>query len=65
VFWDISKAFDRVWHKGLIYKLKCISISDRLSSWLSSYLKDKRQRVILPGCRSFLNFIAAGVLVFS
>ena len=27
VFLDISKAFDRVWHEGLIYKIKCISVT--------------------------------------
>ena len=24
VFLDISKASDRVWHKGLLYKVKCM-----------------------------------------
>jgi hypothetical protein len=28
IFCDISKAFDRVWHKGLLYKLKSIGIDD-------------------------------------
>ena len=27
VFFDISKAFDRVWHKGLLVKLKATVIS--------------------------------------
>ena len=27
VFLDIFKAFDRVWHKGLLYKLKCMGIN--------------------------------------
>ena len=30
VFLDISKAFDKVWHKGLLYKLKCRSISGEI-----------------------------------
>ena len=30
VFQDISKAFDRVWHEGLLYKLKFMSISGEL-----------------------------------
>ena len=38
VFLDISKAFDKVWHKGLLYKLEVIGIQDPLLSWLKSYL---------------------------
>ena len=30
VFLDISKAFDKVWHKGLIYELKQNGISGKL-----------------------------------
>ena len=26
VFLDISKAFDRVWHEGLTYKIKCMDV---------------------------------------
>ena len=44
VFCDQSKAFDRVWHDGLLYKLKCIGISRKLLDWFSNYLRNRRQR---------------------
>ena len=44
---DISKAFDKAWHKGIIFKLKQNVISGKLLSVLSDFLKDREQRVIL------------------
>ena len=61
VFCDISKAFDRVAHEGLLCKLKAAGISGNLLSWLSSYLSNRRQRVILPGSQSEQNYMHAGV----
>ena len=61
VFCDVSKAFDRVWHKGLLCKLKAAGITGSLLSWFSSYLSERRQRVILPGTQSDWNYIHAGV----
>ena len=43
VFFDISKAFDRVWHKGLLDKLRGIGCSGKVLSWFSSYLSGRRQ----------------------
>ena len=42
VFCDISKAFDRVWHKGLILKLKRAGINGLLLDWLSNYWTDRK-----------------------
>ena len=43
VFLDISKAFDRVWHDGLIFKLNSYGISGGLLSLIRSfYLEDNR-----------------------
>ena len=61
VFCDVSKAFDRVWHKGLLCILRAAGISGSLLSWFESYLSERRQRVILPGTQSDWNYIYAGV----
>ena len=47
VFCDISKAFDRVWHRGLLFKLESIGVSDSLILWFSFYLAERQQRVVL------------------
>ena len=61
VFCDISKAFDRVWHKGLLFKLKSIGVSDSLLLWFSDYLAERKQRVVLPGAASSWKHKKAGV----
>ena len=38
VFLDISKAFDKVWHKGLIFKFKQNGISGNLLNLLFDFL---------------------------
>jgi len=38
VFCDISKAFDRVWHLGLLYKLKNFGIKGNLYDWFRALL---------------------------
>ena len=45
VFGDISKAFDRVWHRGLLFKLKRIGIDGALLRWFESYLSHRTQRL--------------------
>ena len=49
VFLDISKAFDKVWADGLIFKLKRIGIDGDMIDILSSFLSEREQRVILDG----------------
>ena len=45
VFLDILNAFDKVWHKVIIFKLKQNGISGKLLSALSDFLKDRKHRV--------------------
>jgi hypothetical protein len=61
VFLDISKAFDRVWHAGLLAKLKASGIGGRLIRWLENYLKSRQQRVGINGQFSNWGEIKAGV----
>ena len=61
VFCDISKAFDRVWHKGLIYKLKRVGIRGTLLNWFNNYLSNRKQRVVINSEHSNWTDITAGV----
>ena len=57
---DIKKAFDRVWHNGLMEKL--IFWHPRgLHCWIASFLSDRQQSVVLDGSTSSAKPISAGV----
>ena len=49
VYLDISKAFDRVWHEGLIYKLRRCGVSGNLLSLMKDFLANREQRTVLNG----------------
>ena len=61
VFLDISKAFDKVWHEGLIYKIKSVGISGEVCKLLENYLSGRYQRVVLNGQTSSWRPVLAGV----
>ena len=61
VFLDFSKAFDKVWHSGLIYKLKAIGISGLHLKLIKFYLSNRRQRVVLNNGLSSWEIIPSGV----
>ena len=58
---DIFKAFDRVWHAGLLHKLKSYGISGQIFGLISSFLKNRRIRVVLDGKSSQEYPVNAGV----
>ena len=47
VLFGYVKAFDKVWHVGLIFKLKSVGISDALLQLIKSFLTNRFQRFIL------------------
>ena len=61
VFCDISKAFDRVWHQGLSFKLRKLGINGDLLRWFDNYLTERKQRVVIRGQFSDWGDIMAGV----
>ena len=61
VFLDISKAFDKVWHEGLIFKLKQNDISGELLHILSDFVSSRKQKVALNGQNSSWTNVHAGV----
>lgn len=61
VFCDITKAFDRVWHRGLIFKLKSVGLTGNLLEWLGSYLDKRQQRVCIKSKASSWKQTNAGV----
>ena len=49
VFLDMSKACDKIWHQGLIFKLKSVGVLDSLVNLIESFLSNKFQRFLLNG----------------
>ena len=61
VFLDLSKALDKVWHEGLLYKLKNNGINGNALQLIESFLHNRCQRVVLDGHSSSWLSIRVGV----
>ena len=62
VYFDFAKAFDSVHHDTLLLKLKDkFKINGRLLVFLTNYLKDREQCVVINGCKSEMKPVASGV----
>ena len=60
-FLDMSKAFDKVWHEGLIYKLCSYGVQSKLIDLLKDYLSNRKQSIIINGASSSWIPIKSGV----
>lgn len=58
---DIEKAFDSVWHDGLIYKLNSYGFPKYLIKLVKSFVTDRKFLVAINGTFSSLKCIPAGV----
>ena len=52
LFIDIEKAYDSIWHEGLLYKLKELGIRGRVWEWIKSFLNDRKAVINLAGKRA-------------
>ena len=60
---DISKAFDRAWHAGLLHKLKSYGISGQIFGLICSFLSNRQLQVVLDGKSSQEYPVNVGVLL--
>ena len=61
IFLDFMKAFDKVWHHGLIHKLQACGLFQTSIEWLRSYLSDRSIRVRVDSDLSSSQLIKTGV----
>ena len=62
IFLDFKKAFDTVPHERLMIKLKAHGVDGNILRWIRSWLKSRRQRVVLNGEFSDWSDVVSGVL---
>ena len=61
IFLDFSKAFDKVPHKRLLYKLRHYGIRGKLQQWIGNFLQDRHQQVMVEGATSSPAPVHSGV----
>ena len=61
IYLDFAKAFDRVPHLRLISKLESIGISGNLLGWITDFLSNRKQSVVLNGARSSQRDVTSGI----
>ena len=49
VFFDLTKAFDKVWREGLLLKILESGVSGKMYRWIQCFLHDRSARVKLDG----------------
>ena len=61
LFCDFSKAFDKVWHRGLIHKMNYYGIKGPLIKWFENHLYQRKQKVINRATSSTVCEVFTGV----
>ena len=61
IYLDMAKAFDKVPHEKLLYKLGMVAVRDILLAWLRNYLTNRRHRTVIDGYASDWRYVPFGV----
>ena len=61
LFLDVSAAFDKVWHRGLLAKLEQVSVEGQCLELFRSYLQNRKQVVVVDSSKSNIRDVSAGV----
>ena len=61
IFRYISKAFDKIWHEGILFKLKPIGVNGKMLTLLTNNLHERYQRVVLYEETSLWELVKSGV----
>ena len=58
---DFAKAFDKVPHQRLLHKLQYYGIRGPALNWIASFLKERKQKVVVEGSTSTVGEVTSGV----
>lgn len=61
IYLDFKKAFDSVFHERLKIKLKSYGLIGNILKWISNFLKDRKQKVVVNGEESDLVDVSSGI----
>ena len=61
ILFDIEKAFDKVWHEGLLYKMHLLKIPTQIAKWIRNFLSNRKFYVDVNGKISIEYLILSGV----
>ena len=62
IYLDLKKAFDKVLHRKLLWKLKCIGgLKGTLKNWMEDYLKGREMRIVVKDEKSEWRGVKTGV----